>query len=138
MQTVLRHNFRTRGFTLIEAAFTTMIVGIGVVAMLQLIAAGTVSNVEGVKTTTGINIAKGLREKTLTMSFNQVRSLNGMKYSPPIDGRGAAIEGFEHWRQIITVQPVDPDKLNTNNSSTHPAALRESVKVQENDLNIYE
>ena len=53
---------RNRGFTLIEAAMTTVIIGVGFVAMLQLLATGTASNIEGAQTTTGINLAKNVRE----------------------------------------------------------------------------
>jgi prepilin-type N-terminal cleavage/methylation domain-containing protein len=58
-----------RGFTLIEAAMVTVIIGVGVVAMLQLLAAGTVSNSEGTELTTGINLANNVREMSLALAF---------------------------------------------------------------------
>src|SRR6266581_3800902 len=51
-----------RGFTLIEAAITTVIIGVGCVAMLQLLASGTMANHDGAELTTGMNLAGNIRE----------------------------------------------------------------------------
>ena len=58
-----------RGFTLIESAMVTVIIGVGVVGMLELLAAGTVSNSEGTELTTAINLANNIREMSLGMAF---------------------------------------------------------------------
>jgi prepilin-type N-terminal cleavage/methylation domain-containing protein len=58
-----------RGFTLIEAAMVTVIIGVGVVAMLQLLAAGTVSNSEGTELTTAINLANNIREMSIGLAY---------------------------------------------------------------------
>jgi prepilin-type N-terminal cleavage/methylation domain-containing protein len=59
-----------RGFTLIEAAMVTVIIGVGVVSMLQLLAVGTVSNSEGTELTTAINLANNIREASLALAFS--------------------------------------------------------------------
>ena len=46
-----------RGFTLIEAAIVTAIVGFGVVGMLELMAAGTMANTESTELTTAMVLA---------------------------------------------------------------------------------
>jgi len=56
------HRRARRGFTLIEAALTTVIIGVGVMSMMQLLAAGTASNLGSAELTTGINLAKNIRE----------------------------------------------------------------------------
>src|SRR3954451_18651202 len=58
---------RRSGFTLIEAALVTTIISFGVLAMLQLLAVGTVSNNDGAEMSTAINLAKGLREMMVGM-----------------------------------------------------------------------
>lgn len=58
-----------RGFTLIEAAMVTVIIGVGVVSMLQLLAAGTQSNSEGTELTTSINLANNIREMSLGLAY---------------------------------------------------------------------
>ena len=47
----------------------TVIIGVGVVAMLQLLAAGTVSNAEGTELTTAINLANNIREASLGLAY---------------------------------------------------------------------
>jgi type II secretory pathway pseudopilin PulG len=109
------------GFTLIEAALTTMIVGIGLVATLQLLAAGTSANIDGTNTTTGVNLAR-----------NEVRALNGDVHNPPVDSRGTTIAGFNNWTQSIVVQPVDPDRLNTVIIDPDPDVVRVTARVHNN------
>ena len=54
-----------RGFTLIEAALAIVIVGVGVTALLELLAAGTMSNSAGTELTTAINLANNIHEITI-------------------------------------------------------------------------
>jgi hypothetical protein len=126
-----RHS-RHRGFTLLEAALTTMIVGVGLVAMLQLLAAGTSANLEGNEMTTGVNLAKSVRELTLKMTFNDVLGLDGRTYSPPVDSRGVAIAGFGDWTQNVDVQAVDRDRLTLDIVEPTPQVVRVTVSVTHN------
>jgi Tfp pilus assembly protein PilV len=123
---------RRRGFTLIEAALTTTIIGVGVVSMLQLLAAGTVSNIDGAKQTTGINLARNIREMSLQYTFDQVRSLNGGTLKPAVDSQGNSIAEMKDWSQSITVQQVDPKNLTKASSSGTPTAVQVTVSVLHN------
>jgi hypothetical protein len=51
-----------RGFTLVEAALTTMIVGLGTVAMMGLLTTGTNSNQTAANLTVAINLADDIHE----------------------------------------------------------------------------
>src|SRR3954464_7596698 len=108
---------RRRGFTLIEAALTTTIIGVGVVSMLQLLAAGTVSNIDGAKQTTGVNLARNIREMSLQYTFDQVRSLNAHTLKPAVDSQGNSISEMSDWSQSITVDQVDPKNLTKTSNS---------------------
>lgn len=121
-----------RGFTLIEAALTTTIIGVGVVAMLQLLAAGTVSNVDGAQQTTGINLARNMREMSLQYTFDQIRGLNNKTYKPAVDSQGHAINEMPDWAQSITVAQVDPKNLTKTTSAGTPTAVRVTVTVLHN------
>ncbi len=88
-----------------EAALVTIIVGVGVVAMLQLLAAGTMSNAESAESTIAQNLARNIRELSLGLAFtdpaqpthwgletgetiatcNDLDDLDGAVISPPID-----------------------------------------------------
>jgi Tfp pilus assembly protein PilV len=125
---------RRRGFTLIEASLTCVIVGVGFVAMLQLLAAGTISNVKGIEGTTGTNLAKNIRELFLwNKTWANLSAMKGTTttYSPPVDSRGNQLTSFSDWSQIVTIQVVDPNRLtlNLSNSTVSPTALRMTVNV---------
>ncbi|HEY8667292.1 MAG TPA: prepilin-type N-terminal cleavage/methylation domain-containing protein [Tepidisphaeraceae bacterium] len=120
-----------RGFTLIEAAIVTAIVGIGCVSMVRLLAAGTMSNANANNLTMGLNIANNFRELTQSVAFTSPTSptnwgpefgetlstyddlddFDGMTFSPPIDARRQPLAGFLTWSQTIKVESVDPNRL---------------------------
>ena len=133
--TYLRHS-RTSGFTLIEAALTTVIVGVAFVAMLTLFAAGTGVNNTSAAMTTGMHLAKNVREMAMTMEFtspmspstwgrdsgegatspgtwDDLNDLDNASFSPPIDASGAPIAGMDNWRQTIDVRCVDVNGMET-------------------------
>ena len=114
-----------------------MIVGIAFVSIVQLIAAGTVANVDSQQLTTGVNLARNIRELTLQEKFADLKPLfNAVKYSPPHDSKGAAITQLAGWEQAITVQPVDPAGLTTNIVASSPSAVRITVTVNHNNAKV--
>lgn len=127
-----RRPSRRRGFTLIEAAMTTVIVGVGFMAMLQLLAAGTASNLQGAESTTGVNLAKNVREMALKLPYAHLTTLNGKSYSPPVDARGTTLSEFTGWTQTCKVQAVDPVHVTTDIIDSAPEAVRLTVTVSHN------
>ena len=127
---------RRSGFTLIEAALVTVIVGVGFMAMLQLLATGTVANVQGAQTTTGMNLAKNIREMSLKMKFVDLPTLNSKSYNPPIDSRGTSLTDFSAWKQQVKVQAVDPDRMTLDISDPSPSAIRITVTVSRNNQTV--
>jgi type II secretory pathway pseudopilin PulG len=124
---------RRSGFTLLETALTTMIVGVAFVAVLELVAAGTTSNVQATEMTTGVNLAKSVRELALTKTFAQVRAMNGDSYSPPKDAAGELINEFGDWTQKVAVQACDPTRLPRDVVDPNPDVVRVTVTVEHNN-----
>jgi hypothetical protein len=112
----------------------TVIVGVGVLAMMQLLAAGTVANSASAELTTGLNLANNVRELMQTLEFkhpttprswgpepgetlngtypyNDLDDFDSLSFSPPIDARRARLHQFPEWEQRVRVQNVDPDRL---------------------------
>src|SRR5436190_12120567 len=155
-KTSLRTLRRRAGFTLIEAALVTTIISFGVLAMLQLLAVGTVSNNDGAEMSTAINLAKGVRELMIGMpiadpltpthwgseagenlaTYNDIDDFDGKSYSPPIDGRRASIVSLNDWKQSITVKTVDPNLLTSTVPNGTMAAVRVTVTVSHNNKQI--
>ena len=144
------------GFTLIEAALVTTIISFGVLAMLQLLAVGTVSNNDGAEMSTAINLAKSVREMMVGMSiadpvtpthwgaeagenlatYNDIDDFDGRTYSPPIDARRTSIAALPDWSQTIKVQTVDPNLLTSTVPNGTTAAVRVTVTVSHNGKQI--
>src|SRR5258706_9513897 len=107
---MFRNTFSTRtrpirrGFTLIEAAVTTVIIGVGCVAMLELLGSGTLANNDGAELTTAMNLAGNIREcmtgvaytdptspthwgteagETSVALYNDLDDFDGKQFSPP-------------------------------------------------------
>lgn len=127
---------RPAGFTLIEAALVTVIVGVGIVAMLRLLAAGTFVNAQSAQTTTAMNLAANLHEAMLRMSLDQVVAMNNASYSPSVDANLSSINSLSSWSQTINVQYVQPDKL-TSVSLTKTTAALVTVTVKHNGDAVY-
>jgi len=147
---------RRSGFTLIEAALVTTIISFGVLAMLQLLAVGTVSNNDGAEMSTAINLAKGVRELMVGMpvadpttptnwgaeagetlaTYDDIDDFDGRSYSPPINGRRVSVAEFPEWSQTIRVQTVDPNLLTTTVPNGTTAAVRVTVTVSRNGKQI--
>ena len=105
-----------RAFTLIEAMMVTVIIGVGVMAMLQLLAAGTMVNSESTELTTAVNLANNINELAVRTPYADLRTVvgtgTGTTYSPPIDGRGANMTELSgEWVQVVTVKYVLPTNL---------------------------
>ena len=74
------------GFTLIEAAIVTAIVGIGIVGVLELLAAGTMANRDSAELTTAVYLANNINEMTQGVDYNVLKSsYDNHTYDPPID-----------------------------------------------------
>ncbi|MDB5321822.1 MAG: hypothetical protein JWN40_3453 [Phycisphaerales bacterium] len=127
-----------RGFTLIEAAMTTVIIGVGCVAMLQLLGAGTIANNDGAELTTGMNLAGNVREcmtgvgysdptnpthwgtetgETTYASYNDLDDFDGKTFSPPIDARRQSLgTNYSSWSQVVKVETIKPTALQVTTS----------------------
>src|SRR5436305_894769 len=91
-----------RGFTLIEAAIVTAIVGIGIVAMLELMAAGTMANTESTELTTAMALANNIHERSMgTQYVDLLTTFDNKTYSPPIDANNNSIAELSTWNQQV-------------------------------------
>ena len=131
-----RYSSSRRGFTLIEAMLTTIIVGVAFTAMLQLLAVGTINNLKAAELTTGVSLARNIREYTLNTKYVNLPALNNATYSPPRDSRGTAISSLTGWQQKLTVQSVNPSNIQQNIVDPTPAAVRVGVVVNHNNQRV--
>jgi hypothetical protein len=135
----------------------TVIISVGVVSMLQLLAAGTVANSEGTELTVAVNLANNVREMSLGMAYydpqqptawntkettvaawDNIMDLDGADFSPPIDSRRLPIGGYPGWRQVVDVESVSRDKVTEVVADTtgEPTA-RVTVAVKRSGATVY-
>src|SRR5690349_12927569 len=91
-----------RGFTLIEAAMATVIIGVAFTAMLQLIAKGTEANNDGTELTTAINLAGNIHEAGIRLTYDSIFDLRGT-FSPPVNAKRQSISSMTGWAQVVSV-----------------------------------
>lgn len=147
---------RRTGFTLIEAALTTAIIGFGVVSMMGLLATGTTNNKDSAQLTTGLQLARAVREMTVSLPFadptspthfgpesgenlstyDDLDDFNGLVANPPLNARRQHMNEFDGWEQSVTVQTVDPDALTVNAPAGSQPAAKVTVLIKRNGREI--
>jgi prepilin-type N-terminal cleavage/methylation domain-containing protein len=147
-----------RGFTLIEASLTMVIIGVAVAAMMQLLAAGTQSNIASNELTTAINLANNIREASTNLAytdptnptspntqaggspstFNDIWDLKG-SFTPPLDCSLKPISLYSNWKQTVRVETVSPAQITaTRPSDPTVATARITVTVYHNGIYVYQ
>ncbi len=131
---------RRSAFTLIESALATIIIGVGVLAIMTLFEACTRQNHAGARMTTAMLLAGHVQEmmEGLTFSdpikegsfgkepgehifiFNDIDDFDGQKFNPPIDSTRSNIPSLAQYTQEISVMPVHPNQPSSNTNELKP------------------
>jgi prepilin-type N-terminal cleavage/methylation domain-containing protein len=155
-----------RGFTLVETALAMVIVGTGVMALLQLITAGTMVNASGTTLTVAVNLANNIHEISLGLpvqnqnntlpiaketgavtTYTRLWSMSGDTYSPPLDVTRHPITAYSTWSQSVTIHTVDPSNVNAvrpSNNNIDPtvgptySTARLTVVIKHNGQPVYQ
>src|SRR5688500_1316483 len=131
-----------RAFTLIESMLVTVIVGVGFMAMLELLAAGTMVNGASTELTTAVHLANNINALCVRTKYQDLRTRvgtsTGRLYDPAIDGRGNALGGYGGWSQFVTVVYVEPHRLTAPvpDAQVEPTS-RVSVEVRRYGRTVY-
>ncbi|MDD4889874.1 MAG: hypothetical protein PHU85_08065 [Phycisphaerae bacterium] len=148
------------GFMLIEAALTTVIVGVAVVALLAVIGASTRTNGSNRDMTRALFLAQEIREAMAPLparqpngrfgpdagetlaTFNDQDDFNGLSCSPPINAQRQTLStaDWSGWRQEVSVANVDPNYL-AGHQTFAPGTtdmIRVTVTIRRGTLTIYQ
>jgi type II secretory pathway pseudopilin PulG len=129
------------GFTLIEATLATLIVGLGVLSMMQLFTACTRQNRAAFDMTTAMLLAQNIQETMADLEFtdpaygktyfgpegsqtlatyDDIDDFNAQTFNPPIDSTRKTIPALSQYAQVISVWPVKPNWLTANLNPSSP------------------
>jgi prepilin-type N-terminal cleavage/methylation domain-containing protein len=143
-----RNRLRPRGFTLIEAAMTAVIVGVGVLAAVELMAACSQQNRAAAESTTAMLLANNVQEAVAHLPFSDpsgsttfgleetgqpvslwddVDDFDGKTFCPPLDAGLLPLPDLAKYSQEITVKRCDPQKLTLDAAGAD--AARVTVRV---------
>lgn len=130
-----------RGFTLMEAALATVIVGVGVVAAAQLFGLCSQQNMHSARATVAMMLANNIQETMSGLSFvdpqtgsmvygsepgetlatwDDLDDFDNRTFNPPIDARRQPISDMDQYTQVVTVRPVYPGQLSANSDDANP------------------
>lgn len=148
---------RRGGFSLIEITVATAIIGIGVVALLICVSAGTSANYEGRRLTQATFLAQEIREWTLRLPFSDpdpedednppgsdssdpqifvddLDDLMDITFSPPRDGMGLDIYDMSEWSETITMTWRSPTDLAATVTPGTSNVIHVELKLYKNGL----
>ena len=124
------------GFTLIEAAIATVVIGMGVVTLMHAMGSGTRVNGEARDITHAVFLSQEIREWTLQLPFtdpeeaadvdpgpdaanspaqfvDDLDDLMDYTFTPPRDGQGEKITEMSDWSQEVQMEWRDPLNLSS-------------------------
>ncbi len=146
---------KSGGFTLIEVAIATVIIAVGVIALMVGVGSSTRINGSGRALAQAVILAENIREWSIKLPFfdpeltdpGTIGSETGetvvddlddldQPFTPPRDSQGNSITGLTNWKQVVTVQWVDETNLGTI-SSTATDTVMVAVEIQLNLKPIY-
>lgn len=120
---------------------TTIIVGLGVAASMQLFAACTIENRASSHLSVAMLLANNVREATGGLSFRDpgtagavfgpetgeslqtyedIDDFDGSTFNPPIDSLRQTIDDQAQYSQVVSVWPVTPSQLSVNSDESSP------------------
>jgi Tfp pilus assembly protein PilV len=144
------------GFSLVESALAIVIIGIGIVALVASLDAGSRINGAGRNLTRAVFLAQEIREWTLQLPFRDpdpgdannppgpdgsspqvfVDDLDdlydpaGLVFSPPRDGQGQVLSDLTGWSQQLTLTWRDPSHLTQTVTPGGSSVIHVTVSVR--------
>ncbi|HSV27587.1 MAG TPA: prepilin-type N-terminal cleavage/methylation domain-containing protein [Sedimentisphaerales bacterium] len=131
---VLRRSAKSgRGFTLIEALFAVVLVGLAIAGLTAANIAHSQANSAAVDISTAEYLAGQIRELTATMNIDEIVAFRGsgndwVAINPPIDANQNVLTAFSVFSQQMRVEPLRAD-LATLDTGSAPRFYRVTVRI---------
>lgn len=120
------------GFTLVEALFAAMLLGLVIAALAAAAGAFTMANGYGLDLSTAEFLIEEVRERTANESFdNLLTNYSGQTFNPPKDVTGADMSEFSEFTQQVDIDYVQASDL-SQVSAVATDFIRVTVTVTKN------
>lgn len=123
------------GFTLVEVAIATAMIGVAIVALLTALTAGTRTNAAGRDLSQAVFLSQAIREWTLSMPYDDLEDIQSVTYSPPRNSMGQELSDMIGWSQVVSVTYREPEDLSTEVAGPADVA-RVQVTVRHNNQEV--
>lgn len=121
------------GFTLVEALFAAMLLGLVIAALAAASGAFTMANGVGLDLSTSEFLIEEIREHTASESFDDlIANFSGQTFSPPVDVTGAGMSDFSEFSQQVAIERVQPGNLTQIDGTGTSDFIRVTVTVTKN------
>lgn len=133
MMKTTKHKKQSGGFTLIEALFAAMLIGLVVAAIAVSSSAATMVNGISIDMSTSEFLIEELREMSATMTFNELGTYTTGDINPPKDMNGDAMTEFSDFTQHVDIVHVSAINLQTVDTTGTSDFLRITVTINKNN-----
>ncbi|MCK4294689.1 MAG: hypothetical protein KAY65_15920 [Planctomycetes bacterium] len=149
---------KTNGFTLIEALFAILLVGLAIASLLGANTAFTWTNAAGTDLTTAEFLLEQIKELTTTLpvidpetgtatfglepeeaglaAFDDLDDFDGASFSPPIGADSATLNDFAAFTQQVTVENVSSSNFALADGDHNSPFVRVTVSILKNSKEI--
>lgn len=133
MMKTTKHKKQSGGFTLIEALFAAMLIGLVVAAIAVSSGAATMVNGVSIDMSTAEFLIEELREMSATMTFDALDNYTEVNINPPIDMNSNAMTEFSDFTQHVDIVHVSAINLQTVDTTGTSDFLRITVTINKNN-----
>ena len=128
-----KYSVNTDGFTLIEALFASMLLGLVIASLVAASGAFTMANGYGLELSTAEFLVEEVRELTANETFGDLlTNFNGQTFNPPKDITGTPMSDFSEFSQQISVSRVQADDFTQDDSTGTSPFVRVTVTITKN------
>lgn len=147
---------KTNGFTLIEALFAILLVGLAIASLLGANTAFTLTNAAGTDLTTAEFLLEQIKELTTTLpvidpetttdtfgpeeaslaAYDDLDDFDDRSFSPPIGADRATLSDFTTFTQQVTVENVSSSNFALAAAPHNSPFVRVTVKILKNSKEI--
>ncbi len=127
---------KTNGFTLIEALFAILLVGLAIASLLGANTAFTWTNAAGTDLSTAEFLLEQIKELTALAAYDDLDDFDDATFSPPVGADSATLNDFAAFTQQVTVENVSSSNFAMTVTPHTSSFVRVTVSILKNSKEI--